>query len=213
MTDMGRRSGDMDKTDYDTGDDGTVDDSEKLEGSTKSEVQDHTPKAHTHEESEITDLSHDATAIAGVEVDDTDIGNGKVLEYNSSSQKLEYETPTTGGGAFVDRGDPDFEDFSLGDLTTSGTWTEMDLSGVVPESATAVLLAVSLADDAASSYIQFRKLGISNDKNVWSLQTQVSGVNFYASSLVALDAARKIEYRTTNTTWTSINIRIRGWFI
>lgn len=38
--------GDMTKAVYDTDEDGTVDDSEKLEGSTKAEVQDHTPKAH-----------------------------------------------------------------------------------------------------------------------------------------------------------------------
>jgi len=40
-------AGDMLKSVYDTGDDGVVDNSEKLEGSTKTEVQDHTPKAHT----------------------------------------------------------------------------------------------------------------------------------------------------------------------
>ena len=39
--------GDMSKSTYDTDDDGVVDNSEKLEGSTKVQVQDHTPKAHT----------------------------------------------------------------------------------------------------------------------------------------------------------------------
>jgi len=38
--------GDMLKSVYDTGDNGIVDNSEKLEGSTKAEVQDHNPKAH-----------------------------------------------------------------------------------------------------------------------------------------------------------------------
>lgn len=40
-------AGDMEKSTYDTGDNGVVDNSEKLEGSTKAQVQDHTPKAHT----------------------------------------------------------------------------------------------------------------------------------------------------------------------
>lgn len=43
----GGGSGDMLKSVYDTDDDGVVDNSEKLEGNTKAQVQDHTPKAHT----------------------------------------------------------------------------------------------------------------------------------------------------------------------
>ncbi|MGQ9676543.1 MAG: hypothetical protein ACUVX1_12850 [Chloroflexota bacterium] len=39
-------TGDMLKSVYDTNDDGTVDNSQKLQGSTKAEVQDHPPKAH-----------------------------------------------------------------------------------------------------------------------------------------------------------------------
>jgi hypothetical protein len=38
--------GDMDKATYDTNDDGVVEDSDKLEASTKAQVQDHTPKVH-----------------------------------------------------------------------------------------------------------------------------------------------------------------------
>jgi len=105
MTNFGRRAGDMKKSVYDADLDDVADDSEKLEGSTKSEVQDHAPKAHTHEEDEITDLDHDAEKIAGVPVDDTDKGDGKVLAYNVSSEKLEYETPTGGGPADAIRGD------------------------------------------------------------------------------------------------------------
>jgi len=40
-------SGDMTKAVYDIDDNGTVDNSEKLEASTKAQVQDHTPKVHT----------------------------------------------------------------------------------------------------------------------------------------------------------------------
>jgi len=45
--------GDMYKLTYDQNDNGVVDDSEKLEGSTKAQIQDHNPKAHTHPESEL----------------------------------------------------------------------------------------------------------------------------------------------------------------
>jgi len=46
-TPEGGDGGDMAKTVYDTDDDGVVDNAEKLEGSTKAEVQDHVPQAHT----------------------------------------------------------------------------------------------------------------------------------------------------------------------
>ncbi|MGD9209161.1 MAG: hypothetical protein PVI90_00220 [Desulfobacteraceae bacterium] len=55
--------------------------------------------SHTHTESDITDLDHDAQKIKGVTIDDTDIANGKILKYNSTSGNLEYEDDATGGGS------------------------------------------------------------------------------------------------------------------
>ena len=46
---------------------------------------------HTHLEADITDLDHDAVKIQGIDVDDADIANGRVLVYNSVSGNLEYE--------------------------------------------------------------------------------------------------------------------------
>ena len=91
--------GDMKKSVYDTDDDDTVDDSEKLGGSTKAEVQDHTPKSHTHVEANVTDLDHDAQKIKGVTVDDSAKADQKVLTYVSSSENIEYITPAPSGAA------------------------------------------------------------------------------------------------------------------
>lgn len=91
--------GDMLKSTYDPNDDGVVKDSDKLEGSTKAEVQDHDPKAHTHTESEITDLDHDADKIKGVAVNDSAKGEGKVLVYHETPDELQYEEQSGGGGA------------------------------------------------------------------------------------------------------------------
>ena len=97
MTDFGKRPGDMFKSDYDANDNSVVDNSGKLAGSTRSQVQDHTPKSHTHEESEITDLAHDATHIVGKEVNDAAIGDQKVLAYDDGSGKIIYITPAPSG--------------------------------------------------------------------------------------------------------------------
>jgi len=99
MTYMGRRSGDMFKADYDTNANTVVDNSEKLAGSTRTEVQNHTPKSHTHTESEIADLAHNAVAIAGKEVNDAAIGDQKVLAYDDGSGKIIYITPAPAGAA------------------------------------------------------------------------------------------------------------------
>jgi hypothetical protein len=45
---------------------------------------------HKHIESDITDLSHDAIKIKGKEIDDSAIGDGKVLGYRAASGKIEY---------------------------------------------------------------------------------------------------------------------------
>jgi len=57
--------GDMQKSVYDTDDDGVVDDSEKLEGKTLAQVQDHAPKAHaaSHKDGGADEL--DASELAG----------------------------------------------------------------------------------------------------------------------------------------------------
>lgn len=105
MTDFGRRSGDMFKSTYDADEDGTVDDSEKLEDNTLAQVQDHTPKTHTHIESDVTDLDHDALKIKGIPVDNAAIGDGKRLTYQVISGHIEYQTPDPAGPANAIRGD------------------------------------------------------------------------------------------------------------
>jgi len=235
MSNFGERKGNMEKSVYDSNDDGTVDDSAQLEGESLSEVQDHTPKAHTHDEADITDLSHDALKIAGVTVDDTDKADGKVLQYSSSSQKLEYETPSPAGahktthedgGAdeitcaglvgrinFVDRGDPAAWDFSVGNLTTDGDYHDLDLSGILPEGAIAVVLGAYVSDDAAASYVLFREKGNNNGYNTFGIYTQVAGIAVQGEGHIRCDANRAIQYRASNTTFTNISLLVRGWFI
>lgn len=119
MTDFGRRAGDMFKSTYDTDDDGTVDDSERLEASSKAEVQAHMPESHahaqsdvtdlvddlaakaalehTHTESEITDLDHNALKVKGVIINDAAKADQKVLAYDSASDRIVYITPAPAG--------------------------------------------------------------------------------------------------------------------
>ena len=51
------------------------------------------------------DKKHSASIIGTKEIDETDIANGKVLKYNSTSGKLEYETSSGGSSAWTDLSD------------------------------------------------------------------------------------------------------------
>ena len=111
-----------------------------------------------------------------------------------------------------DRGDPSDNDFAVGDLTTDGTWNDLDLSSIVPEDAIAVILKVTVTDNAASSLLQFRKNGNSNAKSDQRVRTQVADIPNHADMIVPCDTGRVIEYMATNTTWSTINITVAGWF-
>jgi hypothetical protein len=111
-----------------------------------------------------------------------------------------------------DRGDPSAYDFTLGDLTTNGTWQDLDLSSIVPEDAIAVVLRVSIQDDATNNVLRFRKNGNSNTHSMQVVNTQVADLVNNAQFIVFCDTDRVIEYYATNTTWTAINIVVTGWF-
>lgn len=60
-----------------------------------------TPASHTHTESEITDLSHDAVSIQGVAVDATELAtptDGDILVYRSAGNDFVLETKPTSSG-------------------------------------------------------------------------------------------------------------------
>jgi hypothetical protein len=77
----GGAGGDMEKSVYDTNSNGVVDNSEKLEGSTKAEVQDHAPKTH--------DLSSDRHPDVNV----TSPTDGQILLYDGGSEKWKNGDP------------------------------------------------------------------------------------------------------------------------
>jgi len=91
--------GDMLKSTYDIDEDGVVDNSEKLENSTKAQVQDHDPKAHTldsHSEKKL-DMLDEKTLDVGVTVDGCLIKDGKAADSNllegSNKATVQDHTP------------------------------------------------------------------------------------------------------------------------
>jgi hypothetical protein len=198
---------------YDKDVDGTVDDSSKLQGKHTSQVQDHTPKTHTHTESQITDLDHDADKIKGIDVDAAAIADGKRLTYKSASGKIEYETPTAGGDTIVDRGDPAAVDWNVGSFTTDATWRELDCSAIVPAGAKAIFFRLDLSDDAVGNGFHLRENGNSNAINFDGLITQVASIGQRGTIFSFCDGDRKVEYYGNNVAFIQIDLTVCAWIL
>jgi hypothetical protein len=146
---------------------------------------------------------HDGKKVTNGDSHDHSGGDGAQIAYSSLS----------GLPVYVDRGDPSAYDVQLGALTTDATYRDLDLSSVVPVGGIAVHISAIFTDDAVGNILAFRENGNSNTYNILIGRTQVADVASYIDGIVRLDANRVIEYYASNTTWTSINILVRGWFI
>ena len=115
--------------------------------------------------------------------------------------------------SFVDRGDPSVDDFNLLSFTTDKTWRDLDLSSIVPTGAKVVLLKALILDDAAGSYIFFRKNGNSNGIAAGGVYTQVANITTMTDINCACDTNRVIEYMALDTTFTAIYVSVKGWWV
>ena len=113
---------------------------------------------------------------------------------------------------FVDRGDPAAWDFEKAALTTDGTWRTLDLSGIVPSTAKAIILMGHLMGNGVDWKIRFRTKGNSNEINHAGLETLRANVNRHRTAIVALCGSREIEYNADNQAWTTLNLSVRGWW-
>ena len=141
----------------------------------------------------------------------------KPLSHNTSHQKGGDDelnlTGLSGKSLYVDRGDPAAMDFIVSDLTTDGSWHELDLSSIVPAGAHAVNMRLAIADNLTNEVLNIREKSNTNNINLLTVKTQVANLVNYTSGIVTCDNDRKIEYNASNTTWTYIGIVVGGWFI
>lgn len=114
---------------------------------------------------------------------------------------------------FHDRGDPSSVDFAIGVLTVDAAFHDLDLSAIVPDGTTAVLLNVQVTSSAAGGVMDFRKKGNSNSINIGRVITQVGSVLNSVDIVVPCSTARVIEYKVSGgVSWTPINITVKGYW-
>lgn len=117
------------------------------------------------------------------------------------------------GHKYVSRGDPDEADFDETDFTVQNQWTDIDLSSIVPSGTVLVLLAVLVRSSTAGGQLQFRKNGNTNFIEGDGIICDIANQPTCGTLLIPCDADRKIEYFSSEVTWTWIDVTIKGWFI
>lgn len=115
--------------------------------------------------------------------------------------------------SFVNRGDPAAVDFNAGDFTQDFAWHELDLSGIIPANAKAVLIGITMINTATGRPLLFRSTGNSNVSNISSQYSQVAGINISCDMVIPINTAQKIDYLAHPAGWTSIEFIVKGWWL
>lgn len=116
------------------------------------------------------------------------------------------------GKCFVDRGDPAAADFDKTDFTADATYRDLDLSGIVPEGAKAVVFLLYIDNALVGSPARFRTAGNANEVNTAQASTQVAGIPLVVDLVCPLSAARHIEYYFRAVVWINIFFTVKGWW-
>lgn len=111
----------------------------------------------------------------------------------------------------IDRGDPSVWDWTLGNFITDGAGHDLDCSSIVPAGARFIIFRVDIQDDAVGSFFVMWKKGHTGNFNAAIKRTAVANEWMDCHFRVACDDNRIVEYKATNTTWSGINVLVRGW--
>ena len=150
-----------------------------------------------------------------INLDDTPAGYSNTKYLKSLGGSTEWDTPGGGGSGagYVPRNaDNPGYDYSQGDFTWDATWRDLDLSGILPVGASAVVMRVYIRDDTASMYFGFRRNGNTNDREAGYARTQVANVGVEYVFIIPVDANRVVEYKGSNATVDTMVIYVMGWF-
>lgn len=114
---------------------------------------------------------------------------------------------------FTDRGDPGSADWSYGNLTGDNTWRDLDLSGIVPEKTSAVILRIGIRSAFATKEIRFRKKGHTGWPNTAECRLVVADKVHHYDKTIAVDVDRKIQYKMNDPAFHTLVITVAAWYI
>ena len=113
----------------------------------------------------------------------------------------------------MDRGDFDFYDWELPDLTLDWLWHDLDMSAIVPPGAGLVLCHLNINSTDAGNLLRFRKKGQVFQSNMSERITQVGNRSASYGIWIMPNDDAVAEYLGAVVPWQVIDIIVRGWFI
>jgi hypothetical protein len=114
--------------------------------------------------------------------------------------------------SYVDRGDVANADYTEATLTTNGAWHDLNLGTICPVGTKAILIELTIKDDAIGSYLQLRPNGYVNASNTSIIRVQVANLFDDKDAIISCDSNRVIEYWASNTTFTNIYVTVKGYW-
>lgn len=110
---------------------------------------------------------------------------------------------------------PTSADWEKANLTTDGTWQELDISAIVPEDTKLIAVWTEVKDDTVNKVL--RLAGEAGNAYCFIVATQVANQSNYEQGIVPtyLNSSGKqcIKYVTSNAVFTLVNITIFGWWL
>jgi hypothetical protein len=114
---------------------------------------------------------------------------------------------------FVDRGDPQALDFTIGSFAFDATWRDFDLSLIVPAGARWIFLRIAFRSDEANAWVYFGLPDNSYNTGTSRYRTQVANITFDGQIICPCDTNRRIRYITKASNFDVFNLHVIGWFI
>lgn len=139
---------------------------------------------------------------------------GQVLAKASNDDgDVGWVDSSSGGGGWVDRGDPATDDITLASLLADNSWHDLDLSAIVPVGAKIIRLRLRTNPGTSSArLIYFRKNGNSNTYSITGVEHETEWHYKMTVVDVFCDSDRKIEYLVSGSMYL-LSIVVVGWYL
>lgn len=113
---------------------------------------------------------------------------------------------------FVDRGDAADEDWLMPPLLADSAWHELDISGVVPLTATCVAFSLITVNANIGEHIAMRTLGNVITNNESFMNSMVAFMVQGDFFLCHPSEDGKVEYWIDAGGWAYVGLTVRGWW-
>lgn len=113
---------------------------------------------------------------------------------------------------FLNRGDPAVDDFTESDFPAHQTWTDLDLSAVLPAGTQCILLRCRAWSTSNQRSLRFRTKGHSNSINISQCEAVESGLNYYYDIQVPTNGLQTIQYWCSLGGGAVVRLSVKGWW-